>query len=68
MIPLYKVPCVTKFIEMKSRILAAAAAAKSLQSCLKSVRPHTRQPTRLPCPWDSPGKNTGVGAISFSNA
>ena len=20
-----------------------------------------RQPTRLPCPWDSPGKNTGVG-------
>ena len=26
-----------------------------------SVRPHTRQPTRLPCPWDSPGKNTGVG-------
>ena len=25
------------------------------------VRPHRRQPTRLPCPWDSPGKNTGVG-------
>ena len=25
-----------------------------------SVRPHRRQPTRLPCPWDSPGKNTGV--------
>ena len=25
------------------------------------VRPHTRQPTRLPRPWDSPGKNTGVG-------
>ena len=23
--------------------------------------PHRRQPTRLPCPWDSPGKNTGVG-------
>ena len=22
---------------------------------------HRRQPTRLPCPWDSPGKNTGVG-------
>ena len=33
-----------------------------------SVRPHRRQPTRLPRPWDSPGKNTGVGAISFSNA
>ena len=26
-----------------------------------SVGPHRRQPTRLPCPWDSPGKNTGVG-------
>ena len=23
--------------------------------------PHRRQPTRLPSPWDSPGKNTGVG-------
>ena len=26
-----------------------------------SVRPHRRQPNRLPYPWDSPGKNTGVG-------
>ena len=26
-----------------------------------SVRPQRRQPTRLPSPWDSPGKNTGVG-------
>ena len=26
-----------------------------------SIRPHRRQPTRLPCPWDSPSKNTGVG-------
>ena len=26
-----------------------------------SVRPHRWQPMRLPCPWDSPGKNTGVG-------
>ena len=25
------------------------------------VRPHRRQPTRLPRPWDSPGNNTGVG-------
>ena len=37
---------------------AAAAAAKSLQSC---PTPHSRQPTRLRRPWDSPGKNTGVG-------
>ena len=39
---------------------AAAAAAKSLQSC-PTVQPQRRQPTRLPRPWDSPGKNTGVG-------
>ena len=26
-----------------------------------SVRPHRRQPTRLRRPWESPGKNTGVG-------
>ena len=26
-----------------------------------SVRSHRWQPTRLPLPWDSPGKNTGVG-------
>ena len=26
-----------------------------------SVRPHRQQPTKLPRPWDSPGKNTGVG-------
>ena len=25
------------------------------------VRPRKRQPTRLPRPWDSQGKNTGVG-------
>ena len=26
-----------------------------------SMRPQRRQPTRLPRPWDSPDKNTGVG-------
>ena len=26
-----------------------------------SVRPHRWQPMRLPCAWDSPGKNTAVG-------
>ena len=38
----------------------AAAAAKLLQSC-PTLRPHRWQPTRLPRPWDSPGKNTGMG-------
>ena len=37
-----------------------AAAGKSLQLC-PTLRPNRRQPTRLLCPWNSPGKNTGVG-------
>ena len=36
------------------------AAAKLLQSCPTLCDP-IREPTRLPCPWDSPSKNTGVG-------
>ena len=40
-----------------------------------SSRPHGLQPTRLLCPWDFPGKSTGVGrccllwtrSMSFSN-
>ena len=39
--------------------VAAAAAVTSVVS--DSVRPHKQQPTRLLCPWDSPGNNTGVG-------
>ena len=45
---------------------AAAAAAKPLQSCL-TLRPQRRQPSRLPRPWDSPGKNTGVGKGKYGN-
>ena len=45
---------------MHTRDIAAAAAAKLLQSCPTLCNPR-QQPTRLPCPWDSPGKNTGVG-------
>ena len=40
--------------------VTAAATAKLLQSC-PTLRPHRWQPTRLCLPWDSPGKNTGVG-------
>ena len=43
-----------------ARYCTAAAATKSRQLC-PTLRPHRRQPTRLPGPWDSLGKNTGVG-------
>ena len=42
-------------------LYAAATAAKSLQSCLTLCDPIDSSPPRLPRPWDSPGKNTGVG-------
>ena len=34
-------------------------------SCVRLCVPHRQRPTRLPHPWDSPGKNTGVGYHVF---
>ena len=44
-----------------SLFLPAAAAAKSLQSCPTLCDPTDGSPPGSPPPWDSPGKNTGVG-------
>ena len=49
---------VLSFALKRDRDLAAAAAAKSLQSCPTLCVPIDG---RLPYPWDSPGKSTGVG-------
>ena len=40
---------------------ATAAATEDTSVVSSSVRPCRWQPTRLRRPWDSPGKNTGVG-------
>ena len=48
-------------LELTANHIAAAAASKSFQSCPTLCDPIDRQPTKLPCPCDSPGKNTGVG-------
>ena len=50
-------PLPSKYLKVCSQKFAAAAVT----SVSDSVRPHRRQPTRLRCPWDSPGKNTGAG-------
>ena len=42
-------------------IHAAATAAKLLQSCLTLCDPIDGSPPGSPHPWDSPGKNTGMG-------
>ena len=42
-------------------VTAAAAAAKSPQSCLTLCNPIDGSPPGSPSRWDSPGKNAGVG-------
>ena len=44
--------------EMRVCLLSHSALSDSLW-------PHGLQPARLFCPWDSPGKNTGVGCHAF---
>ena len=46
-------------------ISASPLCAKLLVMCY-SLLPYGLQPTRPLCPWDSPGRNTGVVAISYS--
>ena len=43
-----------------SFVYACCCCCQVTSVVFDSVWPHRRQPTRLPCPWDSPGKNTGV--------
>ena len=45
-------------VKVRSLFVSYIVVAKS---CLTLLQPHGLQPTRLHCPWDSPGKNTGVG-------
>ena len=48
--------------EQQQQWIAACCCCCWVDSVVSdSVRPHSRQPTRHPRPWDSPGKNTGVG-------
>ena len=49
------------FLGCKDGSTYAAAAAKLLQSCPTLCDPTDSSPPRLPRPWDSLGKNTGVG-------
>ena len=45
-------------------ITTLCVCAKLLQLCL-SLQPYGLQPSRLLCPWDFPGSNTGVGCHSL---
>ena len=61
-----KIPCAAKPGANKSQInnffkrgIGCCTCILSHSVVSNSVRPHRRQPNRLLCPWDSPGKNTG---------
>ena len=43
------------------RALARSSLLRDWFPCAGAVLSLAQTPTRLPCPWDSPGKNTGVG-------
>ena len=50
-----------KYLRSLSRIYFLHCCCSVTSVVSDSVRPHRRQPTRLPRPWDSPGKDAGVG-------
>ena len=54
---LFSLKCTRKFPEVVCVLVA--------QLCPTLLQPHGLQPARLLCPWDSPGKNTGVGCHSL---
>ena len=55
------------FCNAKAEVLQSSAAAAKVTSVVSdSVWPHRRKPVRLLHPWDSPGKNTGVGTVFWS--
>ena len=54
-------PTLNTGFELATCPSAAAAAAAVASVVSNSVQPHRQQAMRLPRPWDSPGKNTGVG-------
>ena len=58
--PELKLPTSARIIE-KARKFQKNICCKVTSVVSDSVQPHSWQPTRLPRPWDSPGKNTGVG-------
>ena len=45
--------------------LSSSSSSVSHSVVSDSLRPHGLSPTRLLCPWDSPGKNTGMGCHSL---
>ena len=50
-----------RFFSIWATSVACCCCCEVTSVVSNSVRPHRQQPTRLSHPWDSPGRNTGVG-------
>ena len=60
-----KEQCVQLMVHFPLFSYSACLHAQSLQSCPTLCNPVDCSPSRLLCPWDSPGKNAGVGCQSL---
>ena len=49
------------YLTCRNKMKCASVSVLSFSIVSTSLWPHALQPTRLPCPWDFPGKNTGAG-------
>ena len=66
-----KCPWTEEWIKKKKCIYVCVRACMCMRACAYSVMsnslwPHGLQPPKPLCPWNSLGKNTGVGYLSFS--
>ena len=59
-VPAHSAPCTSPSIPQPCVCVCVSHSVLS-----NSLRSHGLEPTRLLCPWDSPGKNTGVGCHFF---
>ena len=59
--PLASTGFISLLSEGLSRVFSCCCCCWVAPIVSDSVRPHRWQPTRLPCAWNSPGKNNGVG-------
>ena len=53
--------CFQYYPDTKTWHIYMLCCAKSLYSCPTLLQSYGLEPNRLLCPWDFPGKNTGVG-------
>ena len=54
--------------EDKELLSAESVESVNCSVLPNSLQPHRLQPTRLLSPWNSPGKNTGMGGHSLLQA